>query len=256
MLVGASAIWRSKSPVSVINVMLVAPAGTSICTNADCRRRRLPIQGCSPFGRHFCHTVFGLQCPKLDSGHFYSFTGLTLWMLVRRVHNGGAITPCVGRIYSPQVRVLSERILTPYGRSKTYRLTLQMPACVTTCATARVEPEINGSGTASAQTSQQEKLNLSPAMEQAVTQGLANQPAHSVSGFNGQMGSKLPASEKVQPLPSDVQAQVPEAKLLLFIKLPDRVVLIDPDSQAVAEIVMTPASTTGSAPAPTGSQAR
>jgi hypothetical protein len=32
--------------------------------------------------------------------------------------------------------------------------------------------------------------------------------------------------------------------------------LIDPDSQAVAEIVMAPASTTGSAPVPTGSQAR
>jgi len=32
---------------------------------------------------------------------------------------------------------------------------------------------------AAAQTSQQEKLNLSPAKEQAVTQGLANQSAHS-----------------------------------------------------------------------------
>jgi hypothetical protein len=43
---------------------------------------------------------------------------------------------------------------------------------------------------------------------------------------------------------------------LLFVKLPDRVVLIDPDSQAVAKSVMAPASITGSAHAPTGSQAR
>jgi hypothetical protein len=43
---------------------------------------------------------------------------------------------------------------------------------------------------------------------------------------------------------------------LLFVMLPACVVLIDPASQAVAEIVTAPASTTGSAPAPTGSQAR
>jgi hypothetical protein len=43
---------------------------------------------------------------------------------------------------------------------------------------------------------------------------------------------------------------------LLFVKLPACVVLIDPDGQAVAEIVMAPASTTGRTPAPTGSQSR
>jgi hypothetical protein len=109
----------------------------------------------------------------------------------------------------------------------------------------------------SQQGSQQEKLNLSSAKEQAVTQGLANQPARSVPGFNGQVGSKLPDSEKAQPLPSDVQAQVPEAKQLLFVKLPDRIVLIDPDSQAVAEIVMAPVTTgTGTAPTSGNSPAR
>jgi hypothetical protein len=118
---------------------------------------------------------------------------------------------------------------------------------------------VAGTGAAIAQTSQQnsqqEKLNLNPAKEQAVNQGLANQPAHSVPGFDGQVGSKLPSSERAQALPSDVQNQVPEAKQLLFVKLPDRIVLIDPDTQAVAEIVMNPgASTTGSAPASTGSQ--
>jgi hypothetical protein len=78
-----------------------------------------------------------------------------------------------------------------------------------------------------------------------------------VPGFNGQVGSKLPDSEKAQPLPSDVQAQVPEAKQLLFVKLPDRIVLIDPDSQAVTEIVMAPVTTgTGTAPTSGNSPAR
>jgi hypothetical protein len=46
-------------------------------------------------------------------------------------------------------------------------------------------------------------------------------------------------------MPSNVSAQVPDAKTFLFVKLKDRVLLIDPDSQTVAEII--PASaTTGS----------
>jgi hypothetical protein len=59
-------------------------------------------------------------------------------------------------------------------------------------------------------------------------------------------------SETGKPLPSDVQAQVPEVKQMLFVKLPDRVLLIDPDSQAVAEILMVPV-TTGSSPGSSGS---
>jgi hypothetical protein len=112
---------------------------------------------------------------------------------------------------------------------------------------------------AAAQGPQQERLNLNSAKEQAVMQGLANQPTRSVPGFNGQIGSKAPASETAQPLPSQVQAQVPEAKELLFIKLPDRIVLIDPDSNAVAEIVMTPVTTgagAGAAPPPAEPPAR
>jgi hypothetical protein len=106
------------------------------------------------------------------------------------------------------------------------------------------------SSQATAPGSQQEKFNLSPSKEQSVTQGLANQSAQNVPGFSGQVGNKLPASEKAQPLPGNVQAQVPEIKQMLFVKLPDRIVLIDPDTELVAEIVMAPA-TTGSSPGST-----
>ena len=104
---------------------------------------------------------------------------------------------------------------------------------------------------------QQEKFNLNASKEQAVTQGLASQPSQNIPGFSGQVGSKLPASETAKALPNDVQAQVPEAKEMLFIKLPDRIVLIDPDSKVVAEIVMTPVTTgTGGSPAPADSPTR
>jgi hypothetical protein len=50
-----------------------------------------------------------------------------------------------------------------------------------------------------------------------------------------------------QALPGNVTDQVPEAKQLFFVKLPDRIVLIDPDTKLVTEIVMD-ATTTGSSP--------
>jgi hypothetical protein len=46
-------------------------------------------------------------------------------------------------------------------------------------------------------------------------------------------------------MPQNVGQQVPEAKQLLFVKLPDRILLIDPDTKLVSEIVTEP-STTGS----------
>src|SRR5258706_16416737 len=89
----------------------------------------------------------------------------------------------------------------------------------------------------------QEKLNLSQSKEQMVSQGLKSEPAQSSSGYQGEIGSKPPGSLTQKQLPNDVTAQVPETKSYLFIKLPDRVLLIDPDTKTVAEIVGAPATT-------------
>ena len=90
---------------------------------------------------------------------------------------------------------------------------------------------------------QQERLNLSPSQERSVSQGLSREPTQPAQGYQGQVGSKPPESLKQQALPNDVTAQVPATKNLLFIKLPDRILLIDPDSKTVAEIVAAPATT-------------
>ena len=50
---------------------------------------------------------------------------------------------------------------------------------------------------------------------------------------------------QTKSVPNNVTAQVPETKGLLFVKLPDRVLLIDPDNKAVLEIVAD-SSTAGS----------
>jgi hypothetical protein len=55
-----------------------------------------------------------------------------------------------------------------------------------------------------------------------------------------------------QSMPRNVGEQVPEVKQLLFVKLADRILLIDPDTEQVSEIVTEP-TTTGST---AGSQER
>ncbi len=94
---------------------------------------------------------------------------------------------------------------------------------------------------------QPEKLNLSQSKERQVTDGLSREQSQSAPGYQGQIGSKPPDSLSVKPMPDDVTAQVPETKTYLFVKLPDRILLIDPDTKVVAEIVGALA-TTGTSP--------
>ena len=80
--------------------------------------------------------------------------------------------------------------------------------------------------------------DLTPTQQRALSQGLANSPSQSAPAAQPQVGDKMPDSMTAQSLPSNVTDQVPEAKNLLFVRLPDRVLLIDPDSKAVTELVM------------------
>jgi len=96
--------------------------------------------------------------------------------------------------------------------------------------------------------------DLTAKQQQTLSQGLASSPSQSAPiGAQPQVGDKVPDSMTAQSLPSNVTDQVPEVKKLLFVKLPDRVILIDPDSKLVSEIVMDPDSATGSNSATTGS---
>jgi hypothetical protein len=100
------------------------------------------------------------------------------------------------------------------------------------------------SGSSSSSSSSQP--NLTPSQEQSIKQGLANQPTDSApSGYQGQVGGQLPSSVNAHAMPSNVSSQVPAAKTLLFVKLPDRVLLVDPESKAVA-VIIPAGGTTGS----------
>jgi hypothetical protein len=97
---------------------------------------------------------------------------------------------------------------------------------------------------------QQERLNLNSSQERSISQGLSGEQSQSALGYQGDRGSRPPESLQKKPLPSDVQAQVPQTKDYFFIKLPDRILLIDPERQLVAEIIAVPATTGGGSPQP------
>lgn len=94
------------------------------------------------------------------------------------------------------------------------------------------------------QTETEGRLHISALKGNTITQALSKVVPQQVPGFQGQLGSKAPEEANARPLPSDVTSEVPEAKGLLYAKLPDRIVLIDPDTKMVAEII-TDMSTTG-----------
>ncbi len=90
------------------------------------------------------------------------------------------------------------------------------------------------------------KASLTPAQENALKQGLASEQTVSApSGFQAEVGKQLPPSLTPQALPSNVEAQVPEAKSFLFVKLSDRVLLIDPATQQIAQVIDLSSNTTG-----------
>jgi hypothetical protein len=89
------------------------------------------------------------------------------------------------------------------------------------------------------------QADLTPPQERMVSQGLASSPSQPApAGAQPQVGNRLPDSMSAQNLPNDVTDQVPDAKGLLFVKLPDRILLIDPDTKLVTEIVTDPTTTT------------
>ncbi|WP_426437390.1 hypothetical protein [Bradyrhizobium genosp. P] len=93
--------------------------------------------------------------------------------------------------------------------------------------------------------------NLNPAQQQMVSTGLASTPSQPApSGAQPQVGDKVPDSMTAQSMPHNVAEQVPEAKQLFFVKLPDRILLIDPDTKLVSEIVTEPTTTGSTAGSP------
>jgi hypothetical protein len=95
--------------------------------------------------------------------------------------------------------------------------------------------------------SSQQATILSPAQKQAVVQGLRGELTQTLgANEQAQIGSKPPVSVSQQALPDHVRSDVPQTQSMLFVKLPDRILLIDPAQQMVTQILLTGDASSGS----------
>jgi hypothetical protein len=90
-------------------------------------------------------------------------------------------------------------------------------------------------------------LDVSAAQLQAIRHGLARHPVEPAqSGQHVGIGSRMPSTLAPQRFPNQVTLAVPQTRNYRFVKLPDRVLPVDPASETVAEIVPIPTGRTGS----------
>jgi hypothetical protein len=116
------------------------------------------------------------------------------------------------------------------------------------CAGALALALIGSVGIAAAQRlTTPSQVTLSPPQADAIAKGLANQPNDTApSGYQAQVGDKVPDSMTQHAMPGNLTAQVPATDKLRYSKLPDRILLVDPDNMMVVEIIPVTSSTTGS----------
>jgi hypothetical protein len=91
----------------------------------------------------------------------------------------------------------------------------------------------------------QPRLNLTQQQKQAVDRGLSGQPSQrAAADLQMRVGEPLPSSMTVHAMPNSVTQQVPETKNYEFVKLSDRVLMVDPTDQSIAAIIPIPATPT------------
>ena len=108
-----------------------------------------------------------------------------------------------------------------------------------------------GAGPRGGAESIQPRLNLTQQQKQAVNRGLSNEPSQNAAADPQiRVGEPLPSSITPHVMPKPVTEPVPETKWYEFVKLPDRVLMVDPKDRSIAEIILIPTTpaTTGAAP--------
>jgi hypothetical protein len=70
------------------------------------------------------------------------------------------------------------------------------------------------------------------------------------------IGAPLPSSITPHAMPNSVTQQVSEARNYEFVKLPDRVLMVDPTDQSIAEVIPIPAAPTTGGDAGVGEDRR
>jgi Protein of unknown function (DUF1236) len=82
-------------------------------------------------------------------------------------------------------------------------------------------------------------LNLTSAQRHEIWQTVSKQAAkeNAPTGFKAMVGETAPGSIKLQALPSDVSSRIPAMKWYDFAMLQNQVLIVDPSSKKIVDIV-------------------
>ncbi len=82
-------------------------------------------------------------------------------------------------------------------------------------------------------------LNLTSVQQKEIWQGVSQQAAKATTpaSFKPTVGEATPSSIKLQPLPSKVANEVPAVKSYDFAMLQNQVLIVDPSSRKIVDIV-------------------
>jgi Spy/CpxP family protein refolding chaperone len=88
------------------------------------------------------------------------------------------------------------------------------------------------------QTQIQAQIGLSADQKQAIWDSVGkNKGAKAPANFQASVGANVPAQIALRPLPSTLSKQVPDAKKYRYAKIADEVVLVDPSTHKVIDII-------------------
>ena len=84
-----------------------------------------------------------------------------------------------------------------------------------------------------------DRLNLTSAQRQEIWQNISKQAAKETppAGFTAKVGESVPSTVKLQPLPSSLSSQVPAVKPYEYAMLQSQLLIVDPSSKKIVDII-------------------
>lgn len=84
-----------------------------------------------------------------------------------------------------------------------------------------------------------QKGKLTEEQGRAVARTLQDKPSQTLPpGTKVEVGKKVPEILKLTPMPPEIFAVWPESRDVLYVRLPDRVVLVDPENEFGSQIIL------------------
>jgi Protein of unknown function (DUF1236) len=78
---------------------------------------------------------------------------------------------------------------------------------------------------------------LSAAQRAAVWSDLSKQANQNDSGFNAEIGTFVPSSVKIEPMPSKATANIPSLRPYDYAMVDYKLVIVDPSNKVIADVL-------------------